>query len=354
MHLPYLKELEDLFEVRALCDISPEVVDTCGRRFGVDKTFTDWRQVVDENLDAVLVLTSGSHAPMALEAAGAGKHVFVEKPMCYTIAEGNEMVDAAKRSDRVLMVGYPKRYDPAYRHVREEVGQLEDLRFVRLTTMESPFGPYVAQYPLLKGTDIDPAQVIAGRADRDERVAAALGSVSEHARRAYELVLLDTMVHEFNLLRGILGEPNELKFASVRETSINLVLGFGDVECTVAWLDLPGIARYEMEVCFYSPAERVRLAFPSPFLRNAPTIVERETGEPGGAASAVSREVVSYEEPFKLELVEFHRAVTEGAEPLTTGLDGLRDVALCQNVIAAATHGKSVARPTDLNSKGLG
>jgi predicted dehydrogenase len=109
-----------------------------------------------------------------------------------------------------------------------------------------------------------------------------------------------------------------------------------------------------MEVCFYSPDERVRLAFPSPYIRNAPTIVERETGEPGAAASAVSREVVSYEEPFKLELVEFHHAVTEGVEPLTTGIDGLRDVALCQSVIAAATRGESVARPTDLNAKGLG
>ena len=57
MHLPYLKELDDLFEVRALCDGSRIVLDHCGRRYGVDRLFTDWEQLITEDLDAILVLT---------------------------------------------------------------------------------------------------------------------------------------------------------------------------------------------------------------------------------------------------------------------------------------------------------
>jgi predicted dehydrogenase len=353
MHLPYLTELDKLFEVRALCDSSRKVVDACGSRFSVERRFTDWRRLIEEDLDAVLVSTSGTHAEIAVAAAAAGKHVFVEKPMCYSIAEGTEMLNAAERSRVVLMVGYMKRYDPAYRRTFEEVGRLHELRFVRLTTMESPLEPYVAHYPLVRGDDVEPAQITAWRADSERRVAEVLGEVSELARRTYEFVLLDTLVHELNLLRGILGEPSAVEFVSMRDTSMNVVLGFGRAECNLTWLDLPGIARYEMEVCFYDPGERVRLAFPSPFLRSAPTLVDVETGELGGVASSVSREVVSYEEPFKLELVEFHRAVTEGGEPLTSGIDGLRDVALCQSIITSATQGRAVPNPTDLSIGGL-
>ncbi|MGA2208716.1 MAG: Gfo/Idh/MocA family oxidoreductase [Acidimicrobiales bacterium] len=346
MHLPYLRELEEHFDLRALCDASRSVVDGCGRRFGVERLFTDWRELLEEDLDAVLVLTSGSHAPVAVAAAEAGMHVLVEKPMCYSVAEGAGMIEAASAAGVVLMVGYPKRYDPAYRRVRDEVRGLGDLRFVRLTTMESPFQPYVAHYRLLRGDDVAPELVEQWRADSDRRVDEAIGEVSELERRSYAGVLLDTMVHEFNLLRGVLGEPTELKFVSLCESTTTVVLDFDGVDCVVAWLDLPGIARYEMEVCFYDPAERVRLAFPSPYLKNAPRLVDIETGELAGPASAAQRELVSYEEPFKLELLEFHRAIADGVAPLTSGADGLRDIALCQNVIASSSSSSAIAFPT--------
>jgi predicted dehydrogenase len=346
MHLPYLRELDEYFDLRALCDASRSVVDRCGRRFGVDRLFTDWQELLEEDLDAVFVLTSGSHAPIAVAAAEAGMHVLVEKPMCYSVAEGIGMIEAASAAGVILMVGYPKRYDPAYRRVRDEVRNLGDLRFVRLTTMESPFQPYVAHYSLVHGNDVAPELVEQWRADSDRRVDEAIGEVSELERRSYGGVLLDTMVHEFNLLRGVLGEPTELKFVSLRETTTTVVLDFDGVDCVVAWLDLPGIARYEMEVCFYDPAERVRLAFPSPYLKNAPRLVDIETGQLAGPSSATQRELLSYEEPFKLELLEFHRAVADAVAPLTSGADGLRDIALCQSVIAASSSSGAIAFPT--------
>jgi predicted dehydrogenase len=350
MHLPYLAELGDLFDVRALCDSSRQVVEHCGEKFGIGRRFTGWQDLLAEDLDAVLVLTSGSHAEIAVAAAGAGMHVLAEKPMCYSVAEGTEMVAAAGRAGVTLMVGYPKRYDPAYRRVAGELERLDDLRFVRVTTMESPFHPYVEHYPLIRGSDVDPALVQEWRADSAARVRAAIGDPGGLAAASYEGVLLDTMVHEFNLLRGLLGEPTAVTSVSLRESTTTVMLDFSGTDCVVAWLDLPGIARYEMEACFYDPAERVRLAFGSPFLRNSPTVVDIETGMPGGAEAAVSREVVSYEEPFKLELIEFHRAVTGGTEPVTSGVDGLRDIALCQSVIACALSGAPVANPTHLGA----
>jgi len=98
MHLHYLEELADSYEVAAVCDIVAENARACAERYRVPAVFTDWRELVRQPLDAVLVLTSGSHAPIAVAAAQAGMHVLVEKPMCFSVPEGQAMVDAARQA----------------------------------------------------------------------------------------------------------------------------------------------------------------------------------------------------------------------------------------------------------------
>src|SRR5438067_4236010 len=99
MHLHYLNELRDRFEVAALCDLAPEALDHAGARFPAARRLSDWRDLVAEPLDAVLLLTPGSHAPVAIAAAEAGLHVFTEKPMCFSVDEGHEMIAAAEQAD---------------------------------------------------------------------------------------------------------------------------------------------------------------------------------------------------------------------------------------------------------------
>ena len=69
MHLPYLSELGDRFELVAVCDIAPEVAGGCAERYGVSRVFTRWQDLIAEPLDAVLVATSGDHAPRKTEPA---------------------------------------------------------------------------------------------------------------------------------------------------------------------------------------------------------------------------------------------------------------------------------------------
>ena len=101
-------------EVAAVCDVVEDSARACAERYRIPAVFTDWQEMLRHPLDAVLVLTSGSHAPIAVAAAKAGLHVFAEKPMCFSVAEGREMVAAAEQAGVTLMVGYPKRYDPAF------------------------------------------------------------------------------------------------------------------------------------------------------------------------------------------------------------------------------------------------
>jgi predicted dehydrogenase len=101
-----------------------------------------------------------------------------------------------------------------------------------------------------------------------------------------------------------------------------------------------------MEFALFAPTRRATLAFPSPFLRNEATVLEIESGDPGGAQSSQAREVTSFESGFKHELIAFHDAVVAGTRPPTTGADTRRDIALCQAIIECGRTGRPIDRPT--------
>ena len=347
MHLHYLRELSHLFEVAVVCDVSRPTATAAGERYGVTKVVTDRRELLAEPLDAVLVLTGGSHAAMAIEAARAGLHVLVEKPMCFSTVEGRAMVDSARDAGVTLMVAYNKRYDPAFARFRDEALQLADRRFLRVTTLESPIAPYVQHYPLAAiprpaspPAALDPAT--------DAAIQVAIGDADELTRWVYHAVLLDTLVHELNTVRGVFGEPDRVDYADLRADSVSVMLRFGSLPVAIHWIDLPGIARYRMEFALYAPRRRVTLAFPSPFLRDAPTLLEIEDGAPDSPAGRVSQEVTSFESSFKRELIAFHQHATAGTIPPTSGDDGLRDIALCQAIVASHRSGRPVEGPTQI------
>jgi predicted dehydrogenase len=346
MHLHHLAELADRFEVTAVCDIVGDSARACAGRYRIPAAFTDWRELIRQPLDAVMILTSGSHAPIAITAAQAGLHVFTEKPMCYSVDEGRAMVAAAAQAGVTLMVGYPKRYDPAFARFREEAGQLAGSRLLRVTTLESPLLPYVAHYRLLPRAPAPAGVAERLRADSEARVRSAIGEASPLERHVYEQVLLDTLVHELNTVRGLLGEPDRLEYVSLAENAVTVMLRFGGLPAAIHWIDLPGIARYAMEFALYAPDRRVTLSFPSPFLRNEAAVLEVEGGDPGTARSWRTQETVSHESGFKAELVAFHDSAVSGAAPVTSGLDGLRDIALCQAIIECHRKGGPVDDPT--------
>src|SRR5438045_154076 len=107
-HLPHLREHWPEFEIRALCDLSQGLLAAVGDEYGVppERRYSDYGEMVKSDVEAVIVCPSASHAEPSIVAARAGKHVFVEKPMCTTEREAREMVAAADRAGVVLQVGY--------------------------------------------------------------------------------------------------------------------------------------------------------------------------------------------------------------------------------------------------------
>ncbi|HWP36365.1 MAG TPA: bi-domain-containing oxidoreductase [Gemmatimonadales bacterium] len=94
-------------------------------RFGFSFATTDPDEVFrDPETDAVVIATRhDSHADLTVRALGAGKHVFVEKPLALTSEELTRVVEAARASDRVLFVGYNRRFAPLVGMLKEALGK---------------------------------------------------------------------------------------------------------------------------------------------------------------------------------------------------------------------------------------
>jgi predicted dehydrogenase len=351
MHLNYLRELSDRFETVALCDISDENVTNNADRYDIPKRYTDWRKMLtDADVDAVFILTSGSHAPIAIAAANAGKHVLVEKPMCFSVAEGLEMKSAADAAGVTLMVAYPKRYDPAFERFRDVAVNVAEPRLMRVTTFESPFLPYISHYALAPVAPIPKDAIATFTAETQASITRAIGEANPFLREEYHLVLLDTLVHELNTVRGVLGEPTSLEYVDMQPGQLTVILKFGELSVPINWMDLPGITRYGMEFALYGPEQRVTLSFPSPFLRSAPATVDIVEGETGTIKSRSTCEITSYESAFKLELEAFHHCVVTGDPPATSAEDAIHDLALCEAIIRFVQDPRPITDPSAISA----
>jgi predicted dehydrogenase len=100
------------------------------------KIFSDHRKLLEmPGLDAVIVATPDHwHAPIAIEALNAGKDVYVEKPLTFTIEEGPQIIRAARVNDRICQVGAQQRSGSHYIQARDEylrTGKLGKINLVR-------------------------------------------------------------------------------------------------------------------------------------------------------------------------------------------------------------------------------
>src|SRR5207253_5378237 len=115
-HLQNLLQLSDRFEIAALADPSATVREAMGARYAVSCVYTDYAALLDGgNVDAVVISApAATHADITVAALEAGVHVFVEKPLCITLADADRIIAARDRAARIVQVGYMKRFDPAW------------------------------------------------------------------------------------------------------------------------------------------------------------------------------------------------------------------------------------------------
>lgn len=356
MHLPYLKELDDRFEVTALCDASPSTLEVVGERNGVPAhaRFDDYRALCASDLvDAVLVCPSGSHVPAAIAALEAGKHVLVEKPLCYRLDEADTFVEAARaakaRSGAVALLAYMKRFDPGYQYGQRLIRPLADagrVRFVDARHMHPSNDLYTVHHAVHRGRDLPDAVREEGARAHEAAVVHTLGADANPAQRRVFSGMMGSSIHDVYCLNGLLGRPEEILASEAWDGGrcwAALLRYPNGVRVSYAWVDVRQIREFKQEFACFGDETRVTVTFPSPFLKSAPTLVTvqgmdpppdpaapygRDGAEPGwqdaGPAHWERRVTASHEEAFKREWIHFHACIRQGVAPLA-GPEEARD-----------------------------
>ena len=304
--------------------------------------------LVDPSLHAIALATPvPTHAELAVRVLEAGKDCFVEKPLAFSLPETEEVARAARKAGLPFMVGYHKRFDPAYLRARDAVRRMRELRYVEVTVLHPDDDAYRTHHALLPApaTPWAPRPEAEGDAATAERVtrgafkACVDGIVPASAplpHRVAAFILFESLIHDIDAVRGVLGEPEGVVSAHAwrggfAQTSLSRFPG--EVRASLSWISVPGLKHYEERLRFVGTDARVTLVFPSPYLRHAPTALSIERGD--GEALVVEDHLVSYDEPFRAELHYFRDCIQSGRAPAPSLEDALGDARWITEIAAA-------------------
>jgi predicted dehydrogenase len=333
VHLPLLAKHPERFRISAVCDLSRSTCAALGDRFAVDaaRRFGSAEELLAAgDLDAVAILTPGSHGELAAAAANAGLAVFCEKPLAYTVAEADALAALEPR----LMLGYMKLYDPAVERARQLLADRPAARSIEVTVLHPPDAPQLAHAGLLPAaTDVDAAVLADLSAADDATIRSALGDVPRELGRLYSNVILGSIVHDLAVIRYLAGGPLEVEYADSWETSVALAGRLADgTRVSIRWHYLEGYPAYREEVRVHDEHGSLSLTFAAPYLLHAPTVLR--VVDDGGNGSEHVSETRSTVEAFERQWLAFSAFVHEDATPRAGIAEGRLDIVASQRAAA--------------------
>jgi predicted dehydrogenase len=278
------------------------------------------------DVDAVVVSApTGLHADIAREALGAGKHVYLEKPLAASAADGRAVLAAWRRSGRVGMIGFNYRFNDLYRRAAERVqgGELGELASARTVFSTSP-GDLAAW---------------------------------KRARSSGGGVLLDLASHHVDLVRFVFGREVRRVFAAVwsqrsEDDSATLHLELEGGPLVQSFFSLASVEEDRLEV-YGSRGKLVADRYASLDVEIVPPVRGRGARLAAGARRVTAWRRAPYllrklrsplhEPSFGLALTQFVRAVRGEAPPTPDFDDGYRSLAVVEAAERAARTGTTVA-----------
>ncbi|MGO9256458.1 MAG: inositol 2-dehydrogenase [Bryobacteraceae bacterium] len=135
-------------EVVALSDVAAVELEAVAARFGIGRTFADYREVLDlPEVDAVAICSpTNLHYQMIVDAAARGKQIFCEKPIDLSLEKVQAANQEVSRGGVQMMVGFNRRFDPNFLKVRETIedGLVGRPHLLRITSRDP--GPPPVEY----------------------------------------------------------------------------------------------------------------------------------------------------------------------------------------------------------------
>ncbi|AHG76810.1 inositol 2-dehydrogenase [Mannheimia varigena] len=193
-------------EIKAISDVRiTDELTTWAKSMGISHVYDDYKQILqDPEIDAVLVCSStNTHAPISIEAAQAGKHVFCEKPVDADPAKIHEVLAAVEKAGVKFQVGFNRRFDHNFKAIKDRVaaGDIGEPHVIRVTSRDPDAPP------------IEYVKVSGG-------------------------MFFDMTIHDFDMIRYLSGSEVEEVFA-VGTVLVNPEIGkAGDIDTAVITLKL--------------------------------------------------------------------------------------------------------------------
>ena len=298
VHLHSCMNIEST-EVVAVADVSKKALKM-SQKVGIKKTYSDYHSLLKDNtIDAVIIsLPTHLHLTCAKEAAEAGKHILLEKPIGKNVKEGREILSAANKNNIQLMIGYSYRFAPVFQCLKSKIegGELGEVQMGYATN--------VASGPFFHRTENSAPRPVPDWWFQRELTGGG--------------ALMDLGCHMINLIRWYMGEISDIKsylgfrFNLDLEDQATCIVKFQSGRSAivnVGWFSQQSQLKVELfgtvahSSTAHSAPSKVKTAFQLMLRRPPPFFL-----------------------PHRREILHFVQCITENKRPLTSGEDAIKDL----------------------------
>ncbi len=291
-----IRNFNSIDALSCICDGNTETLKKFKELYPEVKVTSDFNEVLnDDKIDAVSIATPApSHGKLILQALQAGKHVYVEKPLCLEVEEAEECIEYANKQGLTLMVGHLLWYHPMVLEIKRMVseGEIGDLRYIYSNRLNMgllrneenvlwSFAPHDISM-ILGLTGEEPAQVLAHGANH---------LLPTNADQSVALMSFSKGV-KAHIFVSWLNPTKEQKLVVVGEKGM---IEFNDHN-----------QNWDEKLALYKHT------------------VEWDGETPVAKKADAEYLVIPKEEPLKNECLHFVESITNNTQPRTNGEEGLR------------------------------
>jgi predicted dehydrogenase len=299
-------------ELVGIADENEALASAVAKKYST-RAFTNYERLLDETQpDAVtLAVPTIFHHEIALKIIDRGIPLLIEKPIAFTLKEGQSIIDAARRNNVKLMIGHIERFNPAIIALKEQIENDELGRIFQMDAhRQGPFPARIADVGVVIDLAVHDLDIM--RFVSQKEVIRVYAETEKHIHSKYE----DLLTGLVRLSDGIIGTLtiNWLTPTKIREFIVTGERGL--FRCDYLTQDL---YFFENPITHGSEWDNLRV------LR-------------GVREGKMIRHTIAKREPLRSEQEAFINAVVKDEPVPITGEDGLKALALAQTIVQSGTE----------------
>jgi myo-inositol 2-dehydrogenase/D-chiro-inositol 1-dehydrogenase len=296
LHVDNLRKLPQI-RIKSVSDVVIDHLEAWGKEKQIEVLTNNYHELLeDPDIQAVFICSpTNTHATIIKEAALAGKDIFCEKPVSFSVEETEEALAVVEKAGVKLQIGFNRRYDPNFRRIQTIVkdGQIGQPHILRITSRD----------PQPPGVDYV---------------------------RASGGLFMDMMIHDFDMARYVIGSE-VVEVSAAGAVLVDPAIGeVGDIDTAIVTLKFANGALGVIDnsrQAVYGYDQRLEVFGAKGAAQadnNRPTTVEVSTAESVTIDKPLYFFLERYTQAYIDEVVEFASAILDNTEITCTGFDGLQ------------------------------